>query len=174
MFWLASLCRYSLLPSNDPIRADRADRCLSLVILDLSTPSPKLRLHRPCSQRWHVPSRMGMVRFHHLNLCSFVELLRIPSIVWQCLWNFFFGPYLLLKVHKIHDAYHWRLQTMLSILAGYVCLWCRSSQLLILQRLPGTPLWIAGVYSDAFAPVNRYWVPAMWYVVPIHVLMYSI
>lgn len=43
---------------------------------------------------------------------------RLPSIFWQFVWNFFFGPYLLWKIHVIHDIYHWRLQTMLAIIAG--------------------------------------------------------
>ena len=30
------------------------------------------------------------------------------------------------------------------------------------NRLPGAPLWLAAVYSDKFAPINKYWVPAMW------------
>lgn len=28
--------------------------------------------------------------------------------------------------------------------------------------LPGTPLWLAAVYTNSFASVNKYWVPAMW------------
>lgn len=45
---------------------------------------------------------------------------RLPSIIWQFLWNFFFGPYLLWKIRMIRDIYHWRLQTMMSIVAGFV------------------------------------------------------
>ena len=29
-------------------------------------------------------------------------------------------------------------------------------------RLPGTPLWLIAVYTDSFASINKYWVPAMW------------
>lgn len=29
-------------------------------------------------------------------------------------------------------------------------------------RLPGAPLWLAALYSLAFKPVNRWWVPPMW------------
>ena len=29
-----------------------------------------------------------------------------------------FGPYLLWKICMIHDIYHWRLQTVLAIVAG--------------------------------------------------------
>ncbi|KAL8712191.1 MAG: hypothetical protein Q9220_003625 [cf. Caloplaca sp. 1 TL-2023] len=43
-----------------------------------------------------------------------------PSIVWQFLWNFFFGPYLLWRVCMIRDIYHWRLQTIIAVLAGLV------------------------------------------------------
>ncbi|KAL6721850.1 hypothetical protein ACLMJK_000955 [Lecanora helva] len=71
-----------------------------------------------------------------------------PSIVWQLLWNFCFGPYLLWKIRGIHDIYHWRLQTTIAIVAG----------------LPGPPLWIIAVYTDQFASINRWWVPAMWLV----------
>jgi len=46
----------------------------------------------------------------------------------------------------VRDIYHWRLQTILAIVAG----------------LPGTPLWLAAVYSDKFAIVNKYWLPAYW------------
>ena len=31
-------------------------------------------------------------------------------------------------------------------------------------RLPGTPIWLASVYSMNFGPVNKYWLPAMWWV----------
>ncbi|KAL8934702.1 MAG: hypothetical protein Q9216_005773 [Gyalolechia sp. 2 TL-2023] len=73
-----------------------------------------------------------------------------PSIIWQAAWNYIAGPYLLYKIRMIHDIYHWRLQTILAVLAG----------------LPGTPLWLAAVYSDKLFAVNKYWVPAMWLVVP--------
>ena len=67
-----------------------------------------------------MPSRLGMVsngRFLRLvsrdtNCC------RLPSIVWQFLWNYFFGPYLIWKIRMIRDIYHWRLQTILAVVAG--------------------------------------------------------
>lgn len=43
---------------------------------------------------------------------------RAPSIVWQGLWNYVCGPYLIYKVRLIRDIYHWRLQTILAIVAG--------------------------------------------------------
>ncbi|KAL8721584.1 MAG: hypothetical protein Q9225_001748 [Loekoesia sp. 1 TL-2023] len=42
----------------------------------------------------------------------------IPSVVWQFLWNYFFGPYLLWKIRMIRDIYHWRLQTIIAVVAG--------------------------------------------------------
>ncbi|TKA39351.1 hypothetical protein B0A54_10369 [Friedmanniomyces endolithicus] len=52
------------------------------------------------------------------------------------------------RIKNIHDAHHWRLQTVLSIVSS----------------LPGTPLWIASVFSlgNKFHPVNIRWVPSMW------------
>lgn len=46
----------------------------------------------------------------------------------------------------IRDIYNWRLQTTIAILAA----------------LPGTPLWLAAVYSDSLNGVSKYWSPAMW------------
>ncbi|KAL8687475.1 MAG: hypothetical protein Q9224_005142 [Gallowayella concinna] len=71
-----------------------------------------------------------------------------PSIVWQFLWNYFFGPYLLWKIRMIRDIYNWRLQTIIAVVAG----------------LPGTPLWLAALYTDKFGPISKYWLPSMWLV----------
>ena len=46
------------------------------------------------------------------------NLSRVPSIGWQFLWNWFFGPYLLWKIHMIRDIYLWRLQTILAVVSG--------------------------------------------------------
>ncbi|KAK0935444.1 hypothetical protein LTR48_000898 [Friedmanniomyces endolithicus] len=72
----------------------------------------------------------------------------IPSAFWQLFWSWVYGPYVLYKIQNIHDAHHWRLQTVLSIVSG----------------LPGTPLWIASVFTPGgkFHPVNIWWVPSMW------------
>lgn len=43
----------------------------------------------------------------------------VPTIAWQFLWNYVFGPYLLWNIRMIKDIYHWRLQTTLAIIAGY-------------------------------------------------------
>ncbi|KAL8745954.1 MAG: hypothetical protein Q9184_007810 [Pyrenodesmia sp. 2 TL-2023] len=71
-----------------------------------------------------------------------------PSVAWQFLWHYLFGPYLLWKIRMVRDIYHWRLQTIIAVVAG----------------LPGTPLWLAAVYTDKFGPVNKYWFPAMWFI----------
>ncbi|KAG7007445.1 hypothetical protein G7Y79_00009g025540 [Physcia stellaris] len=71
-----------------------------------------------------------------------------PSIIWQGLWNYVLGPYSLWKIRDIHDIYRWRLQTIITIVAG----------------LPGTPLWLISVYSSSFAPLIKYWIPAFWFV----------
>ncbi|KAL8707996.1 MAG: hypothetical protein Q9220_007076 [cf. Caloplaca sp. 1 TL-2023] len=42
-----------------------------------------------------------------------------PSIIWQAVWNYIAGPFLLYKIRMIHDIYQWRLQTTLAIVAGY-------------------------------------------------------
>ena len=72
---------------------------------------------------------------------------RAPSIIWQAAWNYIAGPYLLWKIRMIRDIYNWRLQTTLAILAS----------------LPGTPFWLAAVYSNSLNGVSKYWVPPMWY-----------
>ncbi|KAL8888022.1 MAG: hypothetical protein Q9215_004474 [Flavoplaca cf. flavocitrina] len=71
-----------------------------------------------------------------------------PSIIWQAAWNYIAGPYLLWKIRMIRDIYNWRLQTTLAILAS----------------LPGTPFWLAAVYSNSLNGVSKYWVPPMWFV----------
>ncbi|KAI4113464.1 MAG: hypothetical protein LQ345_005562 [Seirophora villosa] len=71
-----------------------------------------------------------------------------PSVVWQFLWNFVFGPYLLWNIRMIRDIYNWRLQTIIAVVAG----------------LPGTPIWLAALYTDKFQAVNKYWIPSMWFV----------
>jgi hypothetical protein len=70
----------------------------------------------------------------------------IPSAFWQLAWSWVYGPYLLFKVRDIHDVHHWRLQIIYSVVSG----------------LPGSPLWLAALYSPAFKPINPWWVPPMW------------
>ncbi|KAJ5086450.1 hypothetical protein NUU61_007757 [Penicillium alfredii] len=73
----------------------------------------------------------------------------IPSILWQLFWSWIFAPYVLWKIRNIHDIHHWRFQITCCVIAA----------------LPGSPMWFAALYSttDAWAAINRYWVPALWF-----------
>ncbi|MCJ1256066.1 hypothetical protein MMC24_003886 [Lignoscripta atroalba] len=71
----------------------------------------------------------------------------VPTIAWQFIWTYFFGPYLLWKIRTIRDIYGWRRQTTIAVIAG----------------LPGSPLWLAAVYSDGFFSVSKYWPAPMWF-----------
>jgi len=73
----------------------------------------------------------------------------IPTTAWQFLWSYAFGPWVLLKIRHIKDGHNWALQTRLAIIAG----------------LPGTPLWLAFVYSPdpRLAKINNYLVPPAWF-----------
>ncbi|KAL9007993.1 MAG: hypothetical protein Q9173_006841 [Seirophora scorigena] len=42
-----------------------------------------------------------------------------PSVIWQAVWNYIAGPFLLYKIRMIRDIYNWRLQTTLAIVAGF-------------------------------------------------------
>ncbi|KAF1811703.1 hypothetical protein P152DRAFT_48877 [Eremomyces bilateralis CBS 781.70] len=73
----------------------------------------------------------------------------IPSVFWQFLWASVFGPYVLLRIRYIRDVHYWAWQTRLAIIAA----------------LPGTPLWLAFVYSDnpRLMKVSKSFVPAGWF-----------
>lgn len=45
---------------------------------------------------------------------------RIPSVLWQCLWAWCFGPWVLFRTRKIKDTHYWRIQTQLAVVAGCV------------------------------------------------------
>ncbi|ETI22891.1 hypothetical protein G647_04685 [Cladophialophora carrionii CBS 160.54] len=81
----------------------------------------------------------------------------IPSAFWQLAWSWLYGPYLLFRVRNIHDVHYWRLQVIYSVISG----------------LPGAPLWLAALYSTAFKPVNRRWVPPMWLAPGIVVMQFT-
>ncbi|KAK4694801.1 hypothetical protein P7C71_g2833, partial [Lecanoromycetidae sp. Uapishka_2] len=36
--------------------------------------------------------------------------------------------------------------------------------LAVVAGIPGTPIWLAAVYTNSFGPVNKYWIPAMWFI----------
>lgn len=81
----------------------------------------------------------------------------VPSAFWQLFWTWIYGPYELYRIRNIRDAHRWRLQTILCIVAG----------------LPGSPLWIAAVFSTAFKPVNPWFVPPMWLAPGIIVMQFA-
>jgi hypothetical protein len=81
----------------------------------------------------------------------------VPSAFWQLFWTWIYGPYELYRIRSIRDAHRWRLQTILCIVAG----------------LPGSPLWIAAVFSTAFKPVNPWFVPPMWLAPGIIVMQFA-
>ncbi|KAK2754286.1 hypothetical protein FQN54_007166 [Arachnomyces sp. PD_36] len=73
----------------------------------------------------------------------------IPSILWQLGWAWFFAPYILWKIRNIEDIHYWRVQTTICALAA----------------LPGSPLWLAALYSssESWAAINIHWVPCLWF-----------
>ncbi|KAK5125964.1 hypothetical protein LTR85_011319 [Meristemomyces frigidus] len=87
----------------------------------------------------HIPFRKGQAKCRR-------SLQWIPSAFWQLFWSWVFGPYMLYRIRHIRDEHHWRLQTTLCVLSGFL----------------GSPLWLAALYSLAFKPVNIRWVPPMW------------
>ena len=40
---------------------------------------------------------------------------RIITILYQGIWTYVFGPWLLWKIRNIHDVFNWKLQTVLAI-----------------------------------------------------------
>ena len=39
--------------------------------------------------------------------------------MWQLLWSWVFGPFVLFKIHRINDIHYWRLQTTMAVIARY-------------------------------------------------------
>jgi hypothetical protein len=72
-------------------------------------------------------------------------------------WTWIYGPYELYRIRNIRDAHRWRLQTILCVVSG----------------LPGSPLWIAAVFTTAFKPVNPWFVPPMWLAPGIIVMQFA-
>ena len=68
------------------------------------------------------------------------------TALWQLIFAWVYGPYVLYKIRKINDVHYWRIQTTLCVVSA----------------LPGSPLWLASIYSSGFKWVNRFWVPPMW------------
>lgn len=64
---------------------------------------------------WYAPSSLHVKPI-------FARLLthpyRIPSTVWQFVWSWFYGPYILYQIRNINDVHYWRLQITLCVIAG--------------------------------------------------------
>ena len=127
--------------SHSASRRDRTARTLTLLQLIITAAiyagSPTLQ--GDWSSYGKIPFNKGQVKCRK-------TLEWIPSAFWQLFWTWCYGPYELFRIRNIRDAHRWRLQTILCIVAG----------------LPGSPLWIAAVFSTAFKPVNPWFVPPMW------------
>lgn len=62
----------------------------------------------------------------------------------------------------IRDIYTGGFKPLLRWSQGKGCLIIIRSTLADHRSLPGTPIWLAAVYTDKFGPVNKYWLPGMW------------
>ncbi|KAI1881647.1 hypothetical protein JX265_000473 [Neoarthrinium moseri] len=76
------------------------------------------------------------------------------SIAWQFFWAWIYAPYMLWKTRNIHDTHGWRITTIWCCIAG----------------LPASPLWLAGLYSPAFTPVNMKMIPPQWFSISIFLI----
>lgn len=86
----------------------------------------------------------------------------------QLLMTWFWGPYMLWYARNIQDTHYWSLQTKINLLAGYVDFFkMRPWTYADTFRLPGTPLWLAFLYSNnpTIIAINRWFPHAGWYVV---------
>ncbi|KAI5852991.1 hypothetical protein DFP73DRAFT_470406 [Morchella snyderi] len=70
------------------------------------------------------------------------------SGIWQAVWTYGYGPFILFKIRKIQDTHRWRLQTTLAILFS----------------LPALPLWLSTWFMPNFYIVNSHWPPNLWFV----------
>ncbi|KAL9131717.1 MAG: hypothetical protein Q9175_006692 [Cornicularia normoerica] len=69
------------------------------------------------------------------------------TILYQGIWTYVFGPWLLWRIRKIDDIFHWKLQTVLAIVFS----------------LPGLPMWLISTRLPAWAPVTANYPDACWY-----------
>ncbi|GME25146.1 putative integral membrane protein [Neofusicoccum parvum] len=74
----------------------------------------------------------------------------VPTAMGQLLMTWFWGPYMLWYARNIQDTHYWSLQTKINLLAG----------------LPGTPLWLAFLYSNnpTIIAINRWFPHAGWFI----------
>lgn len=75
---------------------------------------------KPLSETQSFQSRSDL-ESHLTVLNSLTFQNRAPSIIWQAVWNYIAGPYLLWKIRMINDIYNWRLQTTIALVLGYDC-----------------------------------------------------
>lgn len=121
------------------------------------------------SDKQPMPQTAGKVsngEFGHVKLTTLeLTLVRIPSVLWQCLWAWCFGPWVLFRTRKIKDTHYWRIQTQLAVVAAYVLSDLEDSFLILIQdSMPGTPLWLGFLYgsNSSMAEINKWFPPAMW------------
>ncbi|KAI5794397.1 hypothetical protein DFH27DRAFT_654496 [Peziza echinospora] len=70
------------------------------------------------------------------------------SGIWQAIWTYGYGPFILFKIRNIQDTHRWRIQTTLAILFS----------------LPALPLWLSTWFMPGFYEVNEHWPPTLWFV----------
>jgi hypothetical protein len=87
------------------------------------------------------------------------------SIVWQLFWSWVYAPYILFKSRGIRDVHGWRLQTICCCIARSVTLEEVIRSFANEVSLPASPLWLAGLYSPQFAPLNAVFPPPAWFAV---------
>lgn len=107
-----------------------------------------------------MSSWLGMVSF----IVSMIQLTQQVSVHPLAIYV----EFLLWPVFDLEDSYDSRHLLLASPdhPFGRSRVWstCHSTRANI--SLIGTPLWLVSVYSDSFGAINKYWPPAMWYVVP--------
>ena len=72
----------------------------------------------------------------------------VVSIVWQVIWAYGTGLFLLRKIRHVKDVYHWATETRIAIFAS----------------IPGPLAWAVTMFSDTHAAraVNAHWPPRNW------------
>lgn len=71
----------------------------------------------------------------------------VVTILYQAVWTYFFGPWLLWRIRKINDVFHWKLQTVLAIFFS----------------LPGLPMWLIATNVPAWSLVTAKFPNGCWY-----------
>ncbi|KAK7722664.1 hypothetical protein SLS57_004869 [Botryosphaeria dothidea] len=85
----------------------------------------------------------------------------------QLLMCWFWGPYMLWYARNIQDTHFWSFQMKINVIAGYVDVRPRISKIQAdALRFPGTPLWMAFLYSNdlGIIAVNRWFPHAGWFI----------